>query len=180
MYVPHLGNVSGFDVFGFEFHPCLVGVRNDEEVQTQGQCGNECGCGQVWHHHPVETDSTTQNCDNLRVRRHLRSEENHCYEHEQRREHIDEIRYEIHIIVKDYLLQWGFLGHEIVDFLADVENDHYPDNQKQGNEEGEYELLEYVEVQFPGSEVEFHPVQLKILSSLKSGHQFLDCHLFPI
>ena len=65
-------------------------------------------------------------------------------EYEQGAEHIHEVRDEIEVIVEDDGFQRGFLAHEVIDFLAYVENDDYADDQNQGYEESRDELLDYV------------------------------------
>ena len=92
----------------------------------------------------METDSAGQDCHDLRVGGHLRREEYDRNEHEQRAEHVHEVWDEVDIIVEDDRLQRRLLAHEIVDLLADVEDDDDADDQDQSHEEGAYELPDYI------------------------------------
>ena len=104
----------------------------------------------------METDTAAENGHDFRVRCHLRREENHRNEHEQRREHVHEIRNEIHIIIENDGLERSFLRDKVVNFLADVENDDDADNEHYRYKEGQYELLEYIDIQFLWSQRKFH------------------------
>ena len=127
-----------------KFDSRLVGLRYDEEIEIQGHDGDERGGEYVRDHHPVEADSAGKDRNDLSVSRHLRREENDRDEHEQRAEHVHEVGHEVDVIVEDYGLQRRFLAHEIVDLLADVEDDDDADDQDQGHEERAYELSDYV------------------------------------
>ncbi len=96
----------------------------------------------------MKTDSAGQNRHYLRIRRHLGSEENHRNEHEQRTEHVHEIRHEVDIIIKDYRPQRSFLAYEIIYLLAYVEYYHDTDNQQQSDKEGQYELLYDIGIEY--------------------------------
>ena len=85
--------------------------------------------------------STCENSNDFRICSHLGSKEDDSDEHEQRTEHVHEIRNEIQIIIKDDCLQRCFLRHEIVDLLTDVEDDHDADDKEQSHKEGADELL---------------------------------------
>ena len=104
----------------------------------------------------METDAAAENGHDFRVRCHLRREENHRNEHEQRREHVHEIRNEIHIIIENDGLERSFLRDKVVNFLTDVENDDDADNEHYRDKEGQYELLEYIDIQFLWSQRKFH------------------------
>ena len=134
----------GFQVFVFELDENLVRVRNYEQVQAKGEYGDDGRRDYVRHHHPVETDAAGEDGYDFGICRHLRCEENHSDEYEQGAEHIHEVRDEIEVIVEDDGFQRGFLAHEVIDFLAYVENDDYADDQNQGYEESRDELLDYV------------------------------------
>ena len=127
-----------------KFDSRLVGLRYDEEIEIQGHDGDERGGEYVRDHHPVEADSAGKDRNDLSVSRHLRREEYDRDEHEQRAEHVHEVRHEVDVIVEDDGLQRRFLAHEIVDLLADVEDDDDADDQDQGHEERAYELFDYV------------------------------------
>ena len=92
----------------------------------------------------METDSAGQDCHDFRVGGHLRREEYDRNEHEQRTEHVHEVWDEVDIIVEDDRLQRRLLAHEIVDLLADVEDDDDADDQDQSHEEGTDELPDYI------------------------------------
>ena len=96
----------------------------------------------------METDSSGQYRDNLRVRRHSGCKENDGYEHEHRAVHIDEVRNEIQIVIEDDGLQGCFLFNEIVYLLVYVKDYHQKNDKQQGHHEGRDELLEYVPVYF--------------------------------
>ena len=96
----------------------------------------------------METYAAGEDGDDLRVGCHLGCEEYHRYEHEQRTEHVHEVRYEIQVIVEDDGFQRCFVGHEIVYLLAYVEDDHDADYEQQRDEECEDEFLHYVKVQY--------------------------------
>ena len=127
-----------------KFDSRLVGLRYDEEIEIQGHDGDERGGEYVRDHHPVEADSAGKDRNDFGVSRHLRSEEYDRDEHEQRAEHVHEVGHEVDVIVEDDGLQRRFLAHEIVDLLADVEDDDDADDQDQGHEERAYELSDYV------------------------------------
>ena len=132
------------DVCLLKFDSRLVGVGYDEEVEMQGHDGYERGGEYVRDHHPVEADSAGKDRHDFCVSRHLRSEENDRDEHEQRAEHVHEVWHEVDVIVEDDGLQRRFLAHEIVDLLADIEDDDDADDKDQGHEERAYELFDYV------------------------------------
>ena len=90
--------------------------------------------------------STCKNCDYLGICCHLGREEDHRDEHEQRTEHVHEVGYEIDIVVKDDGLERSFLRHEIINLLADIEDDDDADDKKQRHEEGADELLRNINV----------------------------------
>ena len=131
-------------VLGLELYSRLVGIRYDKEVQPEGQ---ECDYRSREHirdHHPVETYSAGKYGDNLRVRSHLGSKEYDRNEHEQRTEHVYEVRHEVHVVVKDNCLEGSFLGHEVIDLLTDVEDDDDAYDKQQCHKEGSHELLYYI------------------------------------
>ena len=144
MDISSYGFRLAFYICFLKFDSRLVGVRYDEEIEIQGHDGDE-RCGEyVRDHHPVKADSAGEDRHNLRIRRHLRREEYDRYEHEQRAEHVHEVWHEVDVIVEDDSLQRGFLAHEVVDLLADVEDDDDADDQDQGHKERAYELSDYV------------------------------------
>ena len=144
MHVPANSLCPRLDVFLLKIDSGLVRVRYDEQVEVQRQYCDQCGGEYVRDHHSVETDSAGQDCDDLRIRGHLRGEENHRYEHEQRAEHVHEIWNEVHIIIEDYGLQRRFLADKIVDLLTDVEDYDDADDQQKSNEECRDELSYYI------------------------------------
>ena len=95
----------------------------------------------------METYSAGQNGDYLRIRSHFGRKENNSYEYEQRAEHIHEIRYEIEIIVEYYRSQRRFVAHKLVNLFAYIENDDDANDEQKGDEEGEYKLLRYIQIQ---------------------------------
>ena len=144
------------EVLGLEGNSGLIGVRNDKKIETEGESGYE-GCGDhIRDHHPVETDTAGEDGNDFRISRHLRSEEYHRYEYEQRAEHIHEVRDKVHIIVKDDGFERGFLSHKVIDSFTDIEDDHDTDNEEQRNEERADEFPHYVKVYLPWSEVKLH------------------------
>ena len=133
--------VSVLDVLRLKVQSRLVGVRYDKKIQPQRQEGND-GCGKyVWNHHPMETHTAGKYSNDFGVGCHLGRKEYDRNEHEQRTEHVDEVRHEVHVVVKDDRPQRRFLGHEVIDLLADVEDDDDADDKKQRHEEGSHELL---------------------------------------
>ena len=90
----------------------------------------------------METHTTGKYGHNFRVSGHLGREENDRNEHEQRAEHVDKVRYEVHIIIKDYSSQRGFLGHKVIDLLTDIKNDDNADDENQRHKESSHELLD--------------------------------------
>ena len=86
--------------------------------------------------------------DNLGVGRKTRGEQDYRNEYEQRAEHIDEIRYEVEVVVKDDGVQRSFVLDEVVYFFRDVEDDDYADDENQRHEEGHHKPLENVPVEF--------------------------------
>ena len=132
------------EVFGLEFDSCLVGIRYDEQIQSKGQQGDQGRGEYVRNHHPVETDSAGEDCYNLGIRCHLRREEDHGDEHEQRTEHVHEVWYEVDVVIEYDGLQRSFLRNEVVDSFADVEDDDDTDDQEQRHEERAYELSDYI------------------------------------
>ena len=131
---------SGLYILVLELKARLVRIRDDEKVEAKREQCDQSRRKYVRNHHPVETDSAGQDGDDLRVGRHLGSEEYHRNEHEQRGEHVHEVRDEVQIIVEYDCMQRRFLCHEIVYLLADVEDDDDSDDQKQRNEERRDEL----------------------------------------
>ena len=156
------------DVLVFEFQSRLIGFGYDKEVETQGENGDERGGEYIRQHHPMEADSAGEDGDNLRVGSHFRCEENHRNEHEQRTEHIHEVRYKVDVIVEYDSPQWRFLAHELIDLLTDVEDDDDADDQKQRHKERRYEFLDDINVQFPWSEVKLHLLKVLWLSCARS------------
>lgn len=155
-------------IFRLEDVSLGIGPRYDEKVQAQRQQRDD-GCGEnIRQHHPVETDSAGEDGDDFRVGRHSGCEEYDRYEHEQRAEHVHEIRDEIHVITEDDLLQRSLLGHEIIDFLTYVEDDHYSDYKENRDEEGQHKLLRDIYIQFFGKH-----------SQLKSCHYPFNRNVFP-
>ena len=116
----------------------------------------------------METDSAGEDRHDLRVGGHLRRKEDDRNEHEQRTEHVHEVWDEVDVIVEDDGLQRRLLAHEIVDLLADVEDDHDADDQDQSHEESADELPDYVYVKFPWSEIELHLSKVLSLSCAQS------------
>ena len=116
----------------------------------------------------METDTTGQNSHDLRIRCHLRREENHSNEYEQRTEHIHEVWHEIEVIVKDNRLERGLLADKIINLLTDVEDDDNTDDQQQSHEEGRDELLDYICIQFSWSERKIHASKVLWLSCVQS------------
>ena len=144
MHVPAHTLCPCLDIFLLKIDSCLVGVRYDEKVEIKRQDRDQCGGEYVWNHHSVETDSAGEDRDDLRIRGHLRGEENHRYEHEQGTEHVHEVWYEVYVIVEDDGPQRRFLADKIVDLLTDVEDYDDADDQQKGNEECRDELSYYI------------------------------------
>ena len=144
MYIPADSFGPCLDVLLLEFDSRLVGVGYDEEVEVQGHDSDKGGGEQVRNHHPVETDSAGEYGHDLRVRGHLRGEEDDRDEHEQRAEHVHEVWYEVDVVVEYDGLQRRFLADEVIDLLADVEYDDNADDQNQRHKEGAYEFPDYV------------------------------------
>ena len=92
----------------------------------------------------MEADTAGQDGDYLRIGRHLGREEDNRNEHEQRAEHVYEVRDEVQVIVKDDGLERSLLRHEVIDLLTDVEDDDNADDKQQRHKEGSHELLYYV------------------------------------
>ena len=168
MHIPAYSLCLGFYVLLLEFDSRLVGVGYDEQVEIQGHDGDQSRGEYVRDHHPVEADSAGEDGDDLGIRGHLGREEDHRDEHEQRTEHVHEVRHEVDIIVEDDGLQRRFLAYEIVDLLADVEDDDDADDQNQRHEEGAYEFPDYVQVKLSWSEVELHLSKVLSLSCARS------------
>ena len=92
----------------------------------------------------METDSAGQDGDDLRIRSHFRREEYYRDEHEQRTEHVHEIRNEVHVIVEYDGLQRCLLADKVINLFADVEDDDDADDEKQRNKECGNEFSDYV------------------------------------
>ena len=92
----------------------------------------------------MEADAAGEDGYDLRVSRHLGRKEDYRNEHEQRTEHVYEVRHEVHVVVKDNCLEGSFLGHEVIDLLTDVEDDDDADDKQQRHKEGSHELLYYI------------------------------------
>ena len=144
------------EILGFKGDSRLVGIWNDEEIEAKGECGNEGGGHHVRQHHPMEADSTGQYGDDLRIRSHLGCKEYYRNEHEQRAEHIHEVRNKVYIIVKDDGFERRFLGHKVINSLTDIEDDHNTDDEEQRHKEGADELPHYVQIYLSWSEVKLH------------------------
>ena len=155
MYVSSDALISRLYVLVLEIQSRLVGIRNDEKVETERKYRDQRGGEYIRHHHPVIAYTTGQNGDYLGVRSHLGCEEDDRNEHEQRTEHVHEVWYEIDIIVEDDSLKRSLLGNEIVDLLTDVEDDDDADYKKQRHEEGAYELLRDITVYLSRCKVHF-------------------------
>ena len=94
----------------------------------------------------MEADTTGQDSHDLGVRRHLGREEDHRNEHEQRTEHVYEVRNEVQVVIKDNSLERSFLRDEVIDLLTDIEDDDDADNKQQRHKECSHELLYYIQV----------------------------------
>ncbi len=151
MDVAGLGGASLLDVGLLEFEPHGVRVRDHVQVQSEREARNYRSGSHIRHKHAPVADAARQDRDNLGIGSLTRSVEHHRNEHEQRAEHVYEIRNEVQVVVHDDLLQRRLVLHEIVYLLGNVEYDHDSDYQDKGYEEGEYEALEYVPVQFLGA-----------------------------
>ena len=137
-------------VFCLEIHSGRIGAGYYEQVEPQGQQRDK-GCGHhVWHHHAVIAYAAGKDSDDLRVCSHAGREEDDRYEYEERREHVYEIRDEVHVVVEYYRLQGNLVLHEFLDLLRDVEDDDYQYDEQERYEEGHEELLHYVAVQYFG------------------------------
>ena len=132
------------EILVLEFDSRLAGVRYDEKVQTQGEKCDEGRGEYVRNHHPMETDTTGKYGDYLGVGGHLRGEEYDRNEHEQRTEHVHEVRNEVEIVVEDDSPERSLLLDKVIDSLADIEDDDDADYQKQRYDEGAYELTDDV------------------------------------
>ena len=147
VYVPEVEVVVALDVFRLEFHAGGVRAGYHIEVQPQREQGYQHGGRHVRHHHAAIAHPSGQYGDDLGVRGHPRSEENHRDEHEQRREHVDEIGYEVQVVVEDDGIERRLVLHEVVDLLRDVEDYDYAYDEQQGHEEGQDELLRYIDIE---------------------------------
>ena len=98
----------------------------------------------------MEAHAARKYGDDLRIGSHSGREEYNGDEHEQRTEHIHEIRYEIHVIIQYDSFERSLLRHEVVNLLTDVEDDHDSDYEQNRDKERGHELLYYVSVQFGG------------------------------
>ena len=128
-------------VLHLELHPFGVRLRYHVQVQAQRQQRDEHRCGYIRHHHAVVAHSARQDCDYLGVRGHPGGEENHRDEHEQRTEHVYEVRDEVDVVVEDYLMERHVLAGEVVNLFGDVEDDDDSDYEQQGHEESDQEAL---------------------------------------
>ena len=146
MHIPSGGRIPLLDILFFEYMPVMVGPGYDPEIQSKGESRDKEGSCDVWPHHAVETDTAGKNRYYLRISRHSRREEDDRDEHEQRTEHVDEVRYEIEIIIEDDGMQRGLLRYEIINLLADVKNDDDADYQQEGDDERPHESLENIPV----------------------------------
>ena len=140
----------------FKLQTRLVGIGYDEQVQAQGENGNQCRGKYVRDHHPMETDSAGEDCNDLSIRRHLGCEEYYRNEHEQRAEHIHEVRHKIDVIVKYDSPERCFLAHKVIDLLTDIEDDDDADYKQQRHKECRYEFLDDIDVKPSWSEIKLH------------------------
>ena len=138
--------VSVLDVLRLEVKSRLVGIRYDEKVKPKRQQGNYSSREYVRHHHPMEADSAGKDGDDFRIGCHLGRKEDHRNEHEQRAEHVYEVRDKVHVVVEDDGLERSLLRHEVINRLTDVEDDDDADDEQQRHKEGSHELLYYIEV----------------------------------
>ena len=156
MHIASDGFVPVLDVFRLEIQTGLVGIWYNEQIQAKGQHRDQCSREYIRNHHPVETYTTGKYGHDLRIRCHLRSKEDYRNEHEQRTEHVHEVRNEIQIIVENDLFQRSFLRYEVIDLLTDIEDDNDTDDKEQRDKEGRYEFLDNVNVKLLRSEIKIH------------------------
>ena len=156
MYISSHALESLFDILIFKLQTRLVGLRYDKKVQTEREQGDERGGEYIRDHHPMEADTAGEYGYDFRIRRHLGGKENHRNEHEQRTEHIHEVRDEIQVIIKYDGLERCLLADKIINLLTDIEDDDDADDEQQRHKECRYEFLDYVNVKTSRSEVELH------------------------
>ena len=163
MYIPAHTLEPLLDILILKFQTRLVCIRDNEQIQTQRQQGDHGSGEYIRHHHSVETHSTGEDRHDFRIRCHLRREEDHGYEHEQRTEHIHEIWHKIEIIVKHDSPQRRLLADKIINLLTDVEDDDDADDQKQRHKERCHEFPDNIYIKFPWSEVKLHFFTISLL-----------------
>lgn len=53
------------EILGLEGDSGLVGIRDDKEIETEGESSNQGSGDHIRDHHPVETDSAGEDGDDF-------------------------------------------------------------------------------------------------------------------
>lgn len=144
------------EVLIFKFDSCLAGIRYHKKIQPQREQGNKGSGKDIRHHHPVKTYSAGKNRDDLGVRSHLRRKEYDRDKDEKRTEHVHEIWNKVQIIIKNDSPQRSLLLDEVINPLADVEDNDDADDQQKRHEERGYEFPDDIYVYLSWSEIKLH------------------------
>ena len=122
----------------------------------------------VGRHQALETDAAGQHGDDLAVLRKFRGEEDGRDEHEQRAEAVDDPGNEAGVVIEHDLVDRHAFLHELVDLLAQVEDDHDRDGDKDREQEGSEELPDDVAVQ----DLDVRLLHYNLVSSLRTMASF--------
>ena len=138
MEVAIVAAVVGVYVFALEVLELDIAARDDEIAYDEYSEGKNYGAMEVWSKHTPIADAAAEDGNDFGVSGHLRGEEERGDEHEQRSVEVEEVGYEIKIILKDNLLDWSLVFEEIVELLGDVEGDDDNDDKYQPKEKSLY------------------------------------------
>ena len=122
-------------------------LGNDVRAQEERGYGDDGGGYHIGAEHPLEAHARGKHGDDFRVLRQLGGEEDDGDKDKQRAEEVREIGDEVHVVVEDDGMPRGFVGHEPVLFLIEVEHHRNGYDECDGKDIRPQELFDDVDVQ---------------------------------
>lgn len=122
-------------------------LGNDVRAQEERGYGDDGGGHHVGAEHPLEAHARGKHGDDFRVLRQLGGKEYDGDEDKQGAEEVRKVGDEVHVVVEDDGMPRGFVGHEPVLFLVEVEHHRDGDDECDGKDIGAEELLDDVDVE---------------------------------
>ena len=111
------------DISRLKLNPRHIRPGDDPKAQREGQKSDQGRGDYVRSHHSPIAHTAGQDRDDLAVSSHPGCEKYDCDEHEQRAEHVHEVRHPIDVVIQNDRLQRSLVLNEMVDLLAYVEDD---------------------------------------------------------